>query len=95
MHRIAVLFFAMFAVSTAAIATDARAETAQPTSRQLPTIIKQSRVESSVAKTFIINGHRVSVPANEHAEAVIKALKERYPGLKPDTGSQGMTTAVN
>ena len=31
----------------------------------------------------------------ENDLAVIKALKERYPGLKPDTGAQGLAAAVN
>ena len=47
------------------------------------------------AQIFIVNGKRVSVPTNDSAEAIIKALKERYPGLKPDTGTQGMATAIN
>ena len=79
---------ALVSMILATVARDAKAEvTARQAGKQLPTAIKQARVETSGATTFIINGRRVLVPADANAEAVIKALKARYPSLQADTGA--------
>jgi hypothetical protein len=100
MNRIAAhLALALLATAVCAGSTDARADAAKPSvgtqasSSQLPRAVKQARVETGNSQAFIINGKRVFVPANDNAVAVIKALKDRYPGLKPDTGLQGMAAA--
>jgi hypothetical protein len=94
MNRVAIAFAALLAAGFAAASNDARAEAAGPVvtqrhasnqaAKQLPAAIEQARIEKSSAKTFIINGRRVLVPSDANAEAVIKALKERYPGLQAD-----------
>mgnify|MGYP003350773051 CR=1 FL=1 len=97
MNRAIALAVVLFAATVA----QARAEMvgpavpAQTPSGQISHTVKQARVETGGAQIFIVNGKRVSVPTNDSAEAIIKALKERYPGLKPDTGAQGLAAAVN
>jgi len=95
MNRVAIAFAALLAAGFAAASNNASAEAAGPivtqrhasnqAAKQLPAAIKQARIEKSSAKTFIINGRRVLVPSDANAEAVIKALKERYPDLQADT----------
>lgn len=60
------------------------------TAGHVPTTVKRIRLETADAKAFVLNGHRILVPADENAEAMIATLKQRFPDLKPDTGaSQG------
>jgi hypothetical protein len=99
MNRVAVALATLLVAAAGSVAAnDARAEVAGPviTQRQpakpLATEIKQARVETSGAKTFIINGRRVLVPSDGNAEAVIKALKARYPSLQADAGAQRTAT---
>jgi hypothetical protein len=103
MNRVAVAFTALLATGFVAAANDARAEAAGPVATQRPAnnqaakqrsaAIKQARIETSSAKIFLINGRRVLVPSDANAEAVIKALKERYPGLQADAATaRNLTT---
>ena len=98
MNRVA-LAAALLLTIGLAISNDAKAEVAGPVmtqraaSTQLPTEVKQARIETSGAKTFIINGRRVIVPSDANAEAVITALKARYPGLRSDTAAARGVTA--
>jgi hypothetical protein len=100
MYRVIAPAIALLTIGLAAVAQEANAEVAGPAmtqraaSKQLATDIKQARVETSGAKTFIVNGRRVLVPSNANAEAVIKALKARYPGLQADTRTARGVTAL-
>ena len=100
MNRVAIAFTALLATGLAAASNDAMAEAAgpvvtqRPGTKQLPTAIKQARIETGNAKIFIINGRRVLVPSDANAEAVIKALKERYPGLQADAAAARNVTAI-
>lgn len=102
MIRAAAIFTAAFVATGFSIfAENARAEAAGPViAHQSATAprtadIKQARIETSGAKAFIINGRRVLVPADSNAEAVIKALKARYPGLEADTaGTRNVVRAI-
>ena len=102
MNRVAITLAALLTIGFAAVSHDAKAEVAgpvmtqrhatNPAAKQLPAEIKQARIDQARidmggAKTFIINGRRVIVPSDANAEAVIKALKARYPGLQSDTAA--------
>lgn len=98
MYRVIAPAIALLTIGLAAVAQEANAEVAGPAmtqrmaSKQLATDIKQTRVETSGGKTFIVNGRRVLVPSDANAAAVIKALKARYPGLQSDTAAARTVT---
>ena len=99
MNRIVALAATLLTIGFAAVSHDARAEVAGPVlqrqaAKPLSAEVKQARVETNGAKTFIINGRRVLVPSDGNAEAVIKALKARYPSLQADTGAAKSVTAI-
>lgn len=100
MYRVIAIAVALFTIGFAAVPNDANAEVAGPAmtqraaSKQLTADMKQARVETSGGKTFIVNGRRVLVPSNANAQAVIKALKARYPGLQADTRTARNVTAL-
>jgi len=99
MNRTIALAAALLTIGFAAVSHDAQAEVAGPVmqreaAKPLSAEIKQARVETNGAKTFIINGRRVLVPSDGNAEAVIKALKARYPSLQADAGAAHNITAI-
>ena len=100
MNRTFAIAATILSIGFAAVSNDAHAEVAGPVIQRqapkaLPAEVKQARVETSGAKTFIINGRRVLVPSDNNAEAVIKALKARYPSLQAGTReARGTVTAI-
>jgi len=44
--------------------------------------------ETSGARAFILKGHRIVVPADKNAEALVKILMARYPDLKAETAAR-------
>lgn len=99
MNRTIALVAALLTIGFAVVSHDAQAEVAGPivqrqAAKQVPSVVKQARVEMNGAKTFIINGRRVLVPSDGNAESVIKALKARYPSLQADAGATRNVTAL-
>ncbi|MCD6073178.1 MAG: hypothetical protein K0Q70_61 [Rhodospirillales bacterium] len=106
MNRVALATAAvLLATGIVAAAHDAKAEVAGPVmtqrqaAKQLPAEaiqarIDQARIDMGGAKTFIINGRRVLVPSDANADAIIKALKARYPGLQSDDAATRSVAAI-
>jgi hypothetical protein len=90
MNRTATHIAAAITIGFACVSNDAKAEAGVPvdtlraSAKQNPVEVEQAHNKTAGGQTFFVNGRRVLVPSDANSEAVIKALKARYPALRSD-----------